>query len=145
MHALTATPVALADNKRLNDSVVVNVRTMQYQAHCPNEVQLDPGLQAAAQRHAQDVLNNRDLDGDVGSDQSTPQQRAEEAGYRGRARETVAINPALAISGIEILNQWYYNPAYFAIMSDCGNTAIGVWSENSLTRSVVVAVYGSPA
>jgi hypothetical protein len=32
-----------------------------------------------------------------------------------------------------------------AIMSDCANTAIGVWSENSLDRSVVVAVYGQPA
>ena len=37
--------------------------------------------------------------------------------------ETVAINPALAINGIEILNQWYYNPAYLAIMRDCANTA----------------------
>jgi hypothetical protein len=58
--------------------------------------------------------------------------------------ETVAINPALAISGIEILNQWYYAPAYRAIMQDCANTAIGVWSENSLDRTVVVAVYGQP-
>ena len=58
--------------------------------------------------------------------------------------ETVAINPALAINGIEILNQWYYNPAYLAIMRDCANTAIGVWSENSLDRTVVVAVYGQP-
>ena len=58
---------------------------------------------------------------------------------------TVAINPALAISGIEILNQWYYRPEYMAIMSDCANSQIGVWSENSLDRSVVVAVYGKPA
>ncbi|MDT5053386.1 MAG: hypothetical protein QOF66_1752, partial [Mycobacterium sp.] len=28
---------------------------------------------------------------------------------------------------------------------DCANTAIGVWSENSLDRSVVVAMYGQPA
>ena len=56
----------------------------------------------------------------------------------------MAINPALAISGIEILNQWYYDPVDFAIMSDCANTAIGVWSENSLDRTVVVAVYGRP-
>jgi hypothetical protein len=56
----------------------------------------------------------------------------------------VAINPASAINNLDVLNQWYYNPAYFAIMSDCTNTAIGVWSENSLDRSVVVAVYGRP-
>jgi hypothetical protein len=56
----------------------------------------------------------------------------------------VAINPALATSGIELIDQWYYNPAYFAIMKDCSNTAIGVWSENSVDRTVVVAVYGQP-
>lgn len=49
-------------------------------------------------------------------------------------RLTVAINPAVAISGIELINQWYYNPAFFAIMSDCANTQIGVWSENSPDR-----------
>ena len=58
--------------------------------------------------------------------------------------ETVAINPALAISGIEIMNNWYYRPDYMAIMSNCANTQIGVWSENSFDRSVVVAVYGQP-
>lgn len=29
-------------------------------------------------------------------------------------------------------------------MSDCANSQIGVWSENSLNRTVVVAVYGQP-
>jgi hypothetical protein len=52
--------------------------------------------------------------------------------------------PALAIIGIELINQWYYNPAYLAIMQSCAYTEIGVWSENSLDRSVVVAVYGQP-
>ena len=64
--------------------------------------------------------------------------------FVGTVAETVAINPALAISGIEILNQWYYRPDYMAIMSNCANTQIGVWSENSLDRTVVVAVYGQP-
>jgi hypothetical protein len=62
---------------------------------------------------------------------------AQADGFRGKVAETAAINPAIAISGIEILNQWYYNPADLAIMS-------GVWSENSLDRTVVVAVYGHP-
>lgn len=73
------------------------------------------------------------------------QDRANAAGFHGAATETVAINPALAINGIEVLNQWYYRPDYLAIMADCANTQIGVWSENSLDRSVVVAVYGRPA
>ena len=137
-------PAAHADNKRLNNSVVTNVYTIQHQAGCTTKIKIDPRLQLAAQWHTLDVLNNRSLDGDLGSDGSTPQDRANAAGFRGQVAETVAINPALAISGIEILNQWYYNPAYLAIMQDCAHTAIGVWSESSLDRTVVVAVYGQP-
>lgn len=140
--AVLSTPLAHADNKRLNDGVVANVYTIQHQAGCTNDVKINAQLQLAAQWHAVDVLNNRALDGDIGSDGSSPKDRAQAAGFRGDVAETVAINPALAISGIDILNQWYYNPTYHAIMSDCANTAIGVWSENSPDRSVVVAVYG---
>lgn len=142
--SVPGTPCAHADNKRLNDGVVANVYTIQHQAGCTNDVKIDPQLQLAAQWHTLDILNNRSLDGDIGSDGSTPQDRANAAGFHGKVAETVAINPALAISGIEILNKWYYNPAYLAIMRDCSNTAIGVWSENSLDRTVVVAVYGQP-
>jgi uncharacterized protein YkwD len=95
------------NNHRLNDGVVANVFTVQHQADCTNDVKINPKLQLAAQWQTHDVLNNRDLDGDVGSDGSTPQARANAAGYRGQLAETVAINPALAISGIELINQWY--------------------------------------
>lgn len=151
--AALANPLAHADNddntlvpnnKRLNDSVVSNVYTIQHQAGCSNDVKVNPQLVRAARWHTEDVLNNHNLDGDIGSDGSTPQARADAAGFRGNVSETVAINPALAISGVEILNQWYYNPEYFAIMSSCANTQIGVWSANSFDRSVVVAVYGQP-
>jgi len=143
--AAVGIPSAQADNKRLNNGVVENVYTVQHQAGCTNNVTTNAQLQLAAQWHALDVLNNRELDSDIGSDGSTPQDRAQAAGFRGKVAETIAINPALAISGIEILDQWYYNPAYLAIMSDCANTRIGVWSENSLDRTVVVAVYGQPS
>ena len=43
------------------------------------------------------------------------------------------------------MNQWYYDPAAYATMANCSNTLMGVWSENSLDRSVVVALYGVPA
>jgi hypothetical protein len=141
----TTAPTANADNKRLNESVFVNIDTAQKQNGCPQEPRLDGRLVEAARLHTLDVLNNRALDGDIGSDGSTPQDRANAQGFVGKASETVAINPALAISGIEILGQWWYNPEYKAIMQDCSNLAIGVWSENSLDRSVVVAVYGQPA
>jgi uncharacterized protein YkwD len=132
------------NNKRLNDGVVANVYTIQHQAGCANDVWINPKLQLAAQRHANDVLNNPALDGDIGSDGSTPQVRANAAGFQGAVAETVAINPALAINGVEVINQWYYRPDYMAIMSNCANSQMGVWSLNSLNRSVVVAVYGQP-
>jgi hypothetical protein len=137
-------PTAHADNIRFNNSVVSNVYTVQHQAGCTDDVHINPQLRLAAQWHTDDVLNNPDLDGDTGSDATNPQDRAAAAGFHGKVAETVAINPALAISGIELINQWYYDPAYYAIMADCANTQIGVWSENSIDRTVVVAVYGQP-
>lgn len=143
--ALAGAPIVAADNSRLNNSVVANVYTVQHQAGCATEIRVDPALRQAAQWHAHDVLTNRALDGDVGSDGSTPQNRATAAGFAGVVAQTVAINPALAINNLDVIRQWYYDPRASAIMADCANTAIGVWSENSLDRSVVVAVYGRPA
>lgn len=142
--AISTAPQVHADNSRLNNGVAANVYTIQHQAGCTTDLKINPQLRLAAQWHADDVLNDRALDGDVGSDGSTVADRANAAGYRGIVAETVAINPALAISGVEIMNQWYYNPAYMAIMSNCANSQIGVWSESVLDRTVVVAVYGQP-
>lgn len=143
--SVAAAPLASADNSRLNSGVVANVYTLQHQVGCTTDIKVNRSLQLAAQWHARDVLNNRALDGDLGSDGSTPQSRAAAAGFIGVATQTVAINPALAINNLDVINQWYYNPVAYAIMTDCANTAIGVWSENSLDRSVVVAVYGRPS
>jgi uncharacterized protein YkwD len=137
-----ATPSAGADNKRLNDGIVANVYTIQHQAGCTNDIRIDLQLQAAAQRHTLDVLNNPNLAGDTGSDGSTPQDRANAAGFHGNVAETVAMNPSMAISGMELLNQWYHNPADLAIMQNCTYTAMGVWSESHPDRTVVVALYG---
>jgi hypothetical protein len=144
--AVMSAPPAHADNSRLNKSVIADVYTVQHHAGCTNDVVANGPLQLAAQWHAVDVLNNRELDGDVGTDGSTPQTRAAAAGFPGAAgvAETVAINPALAISGVELTNQWFANPGYLAIMRDCRYSLMGVWSENSLDRTVVVAVYGEP-
>jgi uncharacterized protein YkwD len=144
IHADGDNDTVIPNNKRLNDGVVANVYTMQHQAGCTNDVKINKQLQLAAQRHTRDVLNNRNLDGDIGSDGSTPQDRANAAGFHGPAAETVAINQSIAISGNDLINRWYYNPAYNAIMSNCANSQIGVWSENSPDRTVVVAVYGRP-
>lgn len=137
------TPAASADNRRLNASVVETVYILQHQAGCTNRLHVNPQLQLAAQWHTADVLNNRALDGDLGSDGSTVESRSAAAGFTQRVAETVAINPALAISNLELLNQWYSNPAYLAIMRNCDYTQIGVWSQDLIDRTVVVAVYGT--
>lgn len=134
-----------ADNNRLNSSVVQMVSIVQYKAGCRDKLRVDTRLQQAARRHALDVRDNRTLAGHLGSDGSTALQRAATAGYPDPVQETVAINPALAISSMELINKWYWNPEDLAVMSDCAHTDIGVWSENSLDRTVVVAVYGSPS
>ncbi|BBZ11285.1 CAP domain-containing protein [Mycobacterium branderi] len=135
-------PVAAADNSRLNNGVVVNIDTIKKHAGCTTDLRTNPQLQSAAQRHTLDLLDNPALDGDLGSDGSTAQDRARDAGYHGTVAETVAINRSLAINGLDVIGNWFYRADYYAIMSDCANTQIGVWSENSLDRSVVVAVYG---
>jgi uncharacterized protein YkwD len=140
----TATPIANADNNRLNNGVAQSVYVIKRQAGCTTDLKNNPALELAAQRHADDVLNNRALDGDIGSDGSTAQARAQAAGYRGTVAETVAILPSASINDIDILGNWYYRPDYFAIMSNCANTQIGVRSSNSADRSVAVAVYGQP-
>jgi uncharacterized protein YkwD len=140
-----AAPTANADNQRLNNGVLANVYTMQHQAGCTTEVKGDRRLVEAARRQAVDAVNNPDLNGDLGSDGSTPQTRANDAGFVGTVAQTVATNPALAINGIDILGQWYWDPVAKGIIENCANTVIGVWTENSLSRSVTVAVYGQPA
>ncbi|WP_164478373.1 CAP domain-containing protein [Mycolicibacterium stellerae] len=135
---------AHADNNRLNLSVAKMVYVVQHQAGCTNNVQINPQLQLAAQWHSVDVRDNRALDGDTGSDGSSPQDRANAAGYRGQVQETVAINPALSITSLEVINQWYGSPEQLTIMQNCANSEVGVWSENSLDRTVLVAMYGHP-
>jgi uncharacterized protein YkwD len=144
--AVTAAPIANADNNRLNNGVAQSVYSIKRQAGCTTDLKPNAALELAAQRHADDVLNNRALDGDIGSDGSTVQERARAAGYNGTVAETAAILPSNSINGIDILGNWYYRPDYFAIMSNCANTQIGVrTSSNQLDRTVTVAVYGQPA
>jgi hypothetical protein len=144
-HADGGNDTVIPNNQRLNNGVAQSVYVIKHQAGCTTDLKMNRALELAAQRHAEDVLNNRALDGDIGSNGSTVQDRARAAGYNGTVAETVAILPSMAINGIDILGNWYYRPDYFAIMSNCANTQIGVRSVNSLDRSVAVAVYGQPA
>ncbi|WP_200846196.1 CAP domain-containing protein [Mycolicibacterium vanbaalenii] len=143
--ALSSAAPAPADNRRLNESVFGNIYTAQKMNGCPVPPQRDGRLDEAARRHALDLLHHRELNGGIGSDGSTVSDRAAAAGFTGTVAETIAINPALAISGIEILDRWWPDPVSRGTMQDCANISIGVWSENALDRSVVVAVYGQPS
>jgi uncharacterized protein YkwD len=144
--AVTTTPIANADWNRLNNGVAQSVYAIKRQAGCTTDLKPNPALELAAQWQADDVLNNRALDGDIGSNGSTVQDRGRAAGYNGTVAETVAVLASNSINGIDILGNWYYRPDYFAIMSNCANTQIGVrTSTNSLDRTVTVAVYGQPA
>jgi uncharacterized protein YkwD len=144
--AVTAAPTANADYVRLNNGVAQSVYVIKRQAGCTTDLRPNPALELAAQQHADDVVNNRALDGDIGSNGATVQDRALAAGYKGTVAETVATIASHSINGIDILGNWYYRPDYFAIMSNCANTQIGVrTSTNSIDRTVTVAVYGQPA
>lgn len=138
-------PIASADNRRLNQSVFSNIYTAQRNNGCTTDPKIDPRLSEAARRHTIDVRDHREINSHDGSDGSTVQDRANATGFVGLVGETIAINPALAISGIEILNHWWYDPTARATMQDCRFNRIGVWSENSFDRTVVVAVYGQVA
>ena len=74
----------------IGNGIVANVYTVQHQAGCTADLKISPQLRLAAQRHAEDLLNNRGLDGDVGSDGSAVADRARATGYRGTVAETIA-------------------------------------------------------
>ena len=63
-----AAPAAHADNKRLNSAVVSAVYTLQHQAGCTNDIIRDNALTLAAEWHAEDMINNRNINDDIGSD-----------------------------------------------------------------------------
>src|ERR1700722_18219757 len=83
----SAAPGVPGNNDRLNNGIVVIVDTIKRQAGCKNNRKtnhkINPQLQAAAQRHTVDLLNNRGLDADTGSDESSVADRTRGAGYNG--------------------------------------------------------------
>jgi hypothetical protein len=138
-------------NNRLHAAIASNVYTLQQRSGCiqrpvpPGVEMVNDRLITAARDHTFDLMEHRELGGDIGSDGSTPQDRALAAGYHGVVSETTAVFNQFATNAVEIMNQWYYDPDYYAIMTNCANTQIGVWSESVLDHYVLVAVYGQPA
>ncbi len=139
-------PAARADDKREAQRfcVVANAHTVQRQAGCTNDVTINPQLQLVNNGTPSICWNNFGTQRRHRSYRSTPQDRAHAAGFRGKVAETAAINPAVAISGIELINQWYHTTRVFRDHNRLRQHQIGVWSENSLDRTVGWAVYGQP-
>lgn len=132
-------PAAHADNSRLNNSVIANAYTVQ------RNIKRDPALTLAARW----LYGRRAQQPGAGRQRRLRRLHAQDlefrrSGIQGQGRRDRGDQSRLAINNLDVINQWYYDPVDFGIMSDCANTAIGVWSENSLDRSVVVAVFGQP-
>ncbi|BBX23055.1 hypothetical protein MTER_24660 [Mycolicibacter terrae] len=75
-----------------------------------------------------------------------PRLRDEGNGDAGEIRSDVpdrqGRGPALAISGLEILNRWYLTRRISRTCPTAPTTPSGVWSESTVDRTVVAAVYG---
>jgi uncharacterized protein YkwD len=97
----------------------------------------DPRLTAAAQRHANDMLQNG-LNGHIGSDGSSPNSRITDAGYTGAGYtgEIVYWGTGSNATPSVALDLWMDSPAHRAIILDCAFTAAGfatAWDGNKLT------------
>jgi hypothetical protein len=83
----------------------LHIPSAQHKASCTTNLYINPRLRLAAQWHTDDIVDNRHLGGTRGSGESTPQNRALAGAHRPGVAEATAINPALAISGIELIDQ----------------------------------------
>lgn len=83
---------AAADNKRLNDGGGQRLHGEETERlrHRYSDQPTAAARRAVARQRR---LHNRTMDGDLGSDGSTVQDRADRAGYQGVVSQTVAINP----------------------------------------------------
>jgi len=98
----------------------------------------DPGLTVAAQRHANDMLENG-VGGHIGSDGSSLQARIADAGYytrTGYTGEIVYWGTGSAATPSAALDWWMESPAHRAIILNCAFSAGGfavAWDGNKMT------------
>jgi uncharacterized protein YkwD len=105
----------------------------------------DPRLTAAAQRHANDMLNNG-VDGHIGSDGSSPQARDADAGYPqiGRSGEIVYWGTGALATPAAALDLWMQSPGHRAIIENCGFTAAGFATASDGNKMTVVGDFAAP-
>jgi uncharacterized protein YkwD len=105
----------------------------------------DPRLTAAAQRHANDMLNNG-VNGHTGSDGSSPQARDTDAGYpqMGGSGEIVYWGTGALASPAAALDGWMQSPGHRAIIENCGFTAAGFATASDGNKMTVVGDFAAP-
>jgi uncharacterized protein YkwD len=105
----------------------------------------DQGLTAAAQRHANDMLNNG-VDGHIGSDGSSPAARIADAGYprTGYTGEIVYWGTGSAATPSAALDLWMESPAHRAIILNCAFTAGGFAIARDGNKMTAVGDFAGP-
>jgi uncharacterized protein YkwD len=105
----------------------------------------DPGLTAAAQRHANDMLKNG-VGGHTGSDGSSPAARIADAGYTrtGYTGEIVYWGTGSAATPSAALDLWMESPAHRAIILNCAFTAGGFAIARDGNKMTAVGDFAGP-
>ncbi|MGE5695929.1 MAG: CAP domain-containing protein [Candidatus Sericytochromatia bacterium] len=115
-----------------------------YRQTCP-AVREDSRLTAAAQLHALDIIKNG-VDGHVGSDGSSPQDRIAAAGYSqtGYTGEIVYWGTGSLATAQAALDLWMQSPAHRAIILDCAFTAGGFATASDGNKLTAVGDFARP-
>ncbi|OBA59559.1 secretion protein [Mycobacterium sp. 1100029.7] len=103
----------------------------------------DPRLTEAAQRHANDMLQNG-VNGHIGSDGSSPQVRITDAGYRTPySGEVVFWGTGSAANPDQALDLWMQSPPHRAIILNCAYTAAGFATASDGNKMTVVGDFAA--
>jgi uncharacterized protein YkwD len=105
----------------------------------------DPGLTAAAQRHANDMLKTG-VGGHIGSDGSSPQARITDAGYArsGYTGEIVYWGTGSLGTPSAALDAWMESPPHRAIIVNCAFTAGGFAVASDGNKMTAVGDFAAP-
>jgi uncharacterized protein YkwD len=105
----------------------------------------DPGWTAAAQRHANDMLQTG-VGGHIGSDGSSPQARITDAGYSrsGYTGEIVYWGTGSLATPGAALDAWMASPPHRAIIVNCAFTAGGFAVASDGIKMTAVGDFAAP-
>jgi uncharacterized protein YkwD len=105
----------------------------------------DPRLTAAAQRHAEDMLDHG-VDGHTGSDGSSPQARVRDAGYTQieRSGEIVFWGTGALATPATALDMWMQSPGHHDIIVNCAFTAGGFATASDGNKMTAVVDFATP-